>query len=223
MLCLYSNSYLMRSFLWNRTQNNLWDYKTLFCLFSPKWAKQWKKPARNCAEESLNYLKCCHGCHFFLPFSHIGSHGHEDAPTQFLFCGGTDTLWMDWKHFCPILFAFWRTGGCRQEITSCRLEGPTCREWPVSRLLKCWGTVGILSGWSLQGTPSVKSWRLHQLPWAGQSAHYLPFKVERWVSAASLWLFKVCLWLVIRKEGENGVFLGPEVLLFSFQIPYSCV
>lgn len=68
MLCLYSNSYLMRSFLWNRTQNNLWDYKTLFCLFSPKWAKQWKKPARNCSEESLNYLKCCHGCHFFCHF-----------------------------------------------------------------------------------------------------------------------------------------------------------
>lgn len=36
----------------------------------------------------------------------VGSHGHEDAPTQFWFCDGTDTLWTDWKHFLPFFFAF---------------------------------------------------------------------------------------------------------------------
>lgn len=113
-----------------------------------------------------------------------------------------------------------RMGGCGQAITSCRLEGPTCKEWPVSRLPRCWGTVGILSGWSLQGTPGGKSWRLHHLLWAGQSAHYPRFKMEMWVSAASLWHFWACSWLVIRKEGENRVLLGPKVLLLSWVSKY---
>lgn len=79
--------------------------------------------------------------------------------------------------FCNFIYV-WRMEGSGQEITSYRLEGPMCKEWPANKLPKCWETVGILLGWSLQETQSVKLWTLHQLLWAGQSVHYLPFKME---------------------------------------------
>lgn len=99
----------------------------------------WKKTVINYVN---TYLICCGSGQFYSVLLHWLSRKYQ----PFQFGNGKDFIYSLEIFFYNVVCVS-RMGGSEQEITSCRLEGPTCREWPANKLHKCWGTVGILLGW----------------------------------------------------------------------------
>lgn len=106
---------------------------------------------------------------FFLAFSHIG---HEDAPAQFQFCDGTDTLWMDWKHFLPFDLPLkdgrLQTGDHILQIGGTNVQGMTSEQ--VAQVLRnCGNSVRMIVARDpkcefMEAPPAPLSWPVSTLP-----------------------------------------------------------
>lgn len=105
---------------------------------------------------------------FFL----LGSHGHEDAPTQFWFCDGADTLWTDGNTFCqfplPLKDGRLQTGDHILQIGGTNVQGMTSEQ--VAQVLRnCGNSVRMIVARDpkcevMEAPPTPLSWPVSTLP-----------------------------------------------------------
>lgn len=107
-----------------------------------------------------------------MVFSCIGSHGHEDACTQFQFCNGRDILCIDWKLFLQFCLCLkdgrLRTGDHILQIGGTNVQGMTSEQ--VAQVLRnCGNSVRMIVARDpkcdiMDTPPAPASWPVSTLP-----------------------------------------------------------